>query len=402
MPIINYVAKDFQGAYHKGEVETADVHEAARLLQRKKLIVISLKVADPNKKRFTDRFFNRVAFTDVVIFTRQLATMIEAGLVLSDAIAILADQQENKNFKKILTDVASDIQGGIGFGASLEKHKNVFPKLYINLVRAGEASGKLDTILLQLATNLEKEREFRSKVRGAMIYPIIVISMMIVVMGVMIFFVMPKLTSLYSQSNIELPLPTRILLGFTNFMLSYWWIVLMFIALIVLLFRRWIATPSGRLKFDTLLIKLPVFGRIVNLVLLTNFTRTLALLIGAGIPILETIHIVSEIVGNTAYKLALDNAYKGVERGLTFSNQILAVPLIPKIVGQMIKTGEDTGKLDEVMEKLATYFESESDNSLKNITTLIEPIVLIILGLGVAFLVISIILPIYKLTTSIQ
>ncbi len=402
MPIFNYVAKDTKGEYHKGEVETADEHEAARLLQRKKLIIISIKAAQTSQSHLLDKLTNRVAFTDVVVFTRQLATMIEAGLVLSEAITVLADQQESKYFKKVLTAIATDIQGGLSFAAALDKHQSVFPPIFINLVKAGEASGKMDTILLQLATSLEKERIFKSKVRGAMIYPIIVVTLMLGVMGVMVFFVMPKLTGLYTQSNIELPLPTKIMLAITNFLLSFWWLMIFVAIGISMAFRRWVSTVSGRLYFDTFLLKAPILGRVVTLVILTTMTRTLTLLIAAGIPILETIHIVSEVVGNVVYKTALENSYKGVERGLTFSNEILAVPVIPKLVGQMIRTGEETGKLDEVMAKLAEYYEGESDEALKNITTLIEPIILIVLGLGVAFLVISIILPIYKLTTSIQ
>jgi type IV pilus assembly protein PilC len=403
MPLFQYKAKDFQGEYHKGEIETADAREAVRLLQRKRLIVISVHssgntIAD----KYLGKILNRVAFADVVVTTRQLATMIEAGLVLSDAVDILADQQEGKRFKAVLTEVSSDIKGGLDFGSALEKHPDVFPKLYINLVRAGEVSGKLDTILQELANSLEREREFRSRVRGAMIYPIIVVSLMFAVMGVMVFFVIPRLTSLYSQSSTELPLPTRILIGTSNFALSYWWIMLLGIIAFVVMFHRFLSNPKGRLLFDTYMLKFPIIGRIIRLVVLTNFTRTFALLVGAGIPILETIKITSNVVGNKAYESALEVSYKGVERGLTLSAQILSFPIFPKIVGQMIRTGEETGKLDQVLSKMSSYFESEADNTFKNITTLIEPLVLIVLGLGVGMLVLSIVLPIYKLTTAVQ
>lgn len=194
MPIFTYTAKDYQGNYHKGEVETADTHEASRLLQRKKLIVISIKEIKGDRQYFWDRYLNKVSFTDVVVMTRQLSTMISAGLILSEAIDILIDQQTNKQFKKELQEVSNDIKGGLDFATALEKHKDIFPELYVNLIRAGEASGKLDVILLQLADNLDKQREFQSKVRGAMIYPIVIMVLMTVVMGVMIFFVIPKLT----------------------------------------------------------------------------------------------------------------------------------------------------------------------------------------------------------------
>ncbi|MCL4367061.1 type II secretion system F family protein [Patescibacteria group bacterium] len=402
MPIFNYIAKDLTGSYHKGEIETTDDRQAATLLRRKKLIVISLKVKNTNKDNFVEKFFSKVAYSDVVVFTRQLATMVEAGLVLSEALDILQEQQSDKNFQKIIGEISNDVKGGMDFATSLEKYPEVFPKLYSKLVRAGQASGKLDTVLLQLADNLEKDREFRSKIRGAMIYPIVVLLMMAGVMLIMIFFVMPKLMNLYTDSGLDLPLPTKILLAFTNFMLTYWWIILLILVVGILTFRRYIKSPSGKYQYDTVVLKLPVVGRIVTLVTLTNFTRTFGLLASSGIPILESIKIVGEIVGNSVFQSGLETAYKGVERGLTLSSQILAMPVFPRIVGQMIKTGEETGKIDEIMIRLANYFETESDNQLKNVTTLIEPIILVILGVGVAFLVISIILPIYQLTTNIQ
>lgn len=402
MPIFSYVTKDIQGIYHNGEVETTDEFQAARLLRRKKLIVISLKVKNESMNNPLDKFLSRVSFADVVIITRQLATMIEAGLVLSEALDILEEQQSNKFLKKVLSKISSDVKGGLDFASALEKHPGVFPSLYSKLVRAGQASGKLDTILLELANNLEKEREFRSKVRGAMIYPVVIIFMMIAVMSVMVFFVMPKLMSLYSDSGVELPLLTRIMIGFASFATSYWWAVIAGVVGVVLLVQHYISTSEGKLLFDQLVLKIPVIGKIISLVILTDFTRTFSLLVSSGLPILDSIKIVGDISGNRVYKDSLDTAYRGVERGLTLSSQLLGLPIFPKILGQMVKTGEETGKLDEVIGRLASYFESEADNSLKNITTLIEPLVLVILGVGVGFLVVSIIMPIYQLTTTIK
>lgn len=402
MSIFRYVAKDLAGEYHKGEVDTSDEFQASNLLRRKKLIVISIKPVSETQQKFFDKIFSRISFDDIVIMTRQLATMIEAGLVLSESLDILEDQQENPRFKKIIHSISSDVKGGLDFASSLEKYPDAFPPLYSKLVRAGQASGRLDTILLQLATNLEKDREFQSKVRGAMIYPIVIVTMMLGVMMVMVFFVMPKLISLYKDSGIELPMPTQIMLGVANFLINFWWAVLLLIIICVVGFRHYVATPEGRLLIDKLLLKIPVIGRVISLVILTNFTRTFGLLLASGLSILESIKIVSEIVGNMVYKNGLEIGYQGVERGLPFSTQLLGLSFFPKIVGQMTKTGEETGKLDEIMRKLSDYFEQEADNSLKNITTLIEPIVLVVLGIGVGFLVVSVILPIYQLTTTIK
>lgn len=402
MPVFSYSAKDLEGGAHKGEVETIDESSAADLLRRKKLIILSIKTKKDSSPALVEGIFSRISFSDIVIMTRQLATMVESGLVLSEALDILEEQQTNKRFKAVLREVSTDVRNGLDFAAALEKHPSVFPNLYSKLVKAGQASGKLDTILKQLATNLEKEREFRNKVRGAMIYPIIVVTMMVGVMLVMVFFVMPRLMGLYSDSGLTLPLPTRIVLGFTNFMLGFWWLVGAAIALIVVGIKRYAATPQGKFNIDRLLLRIPALGRVISIVILTNFTRTLGLLISSGISILESIKIASEVTDNTVYKKGLDLVYQGVERGLPFSGQLLGIPIFPKIVGQMARTGEETGKLDEIMFKMADYFESETDNALKNVTTLIEPIVLLLLGIGVAFLVISVILPIYQLTTNIK
>lgn len=402
MPVFSYVTKDFQGEYHRGEVETANASQAASLLRRKKLIVISIKSKKEGGRKPWEKILPPVGFADVVIVTRQLATMIQAGLVLSEALDILEEQQTNEYFKKVLGKISSDIKGGLDFAAAIEKHPEVFPGIYSKLIRAGQASGKLDTILEELATNMEKEREFRSKVRGAMIYPVVVVAMMFAVMLIMVFFVLPKLLSLYKDSGVELPLPTRIMMGFASFMTGYWWAMLFLGVVVVISFKRYIATPDGKLTIDKLILKTPILGRVTNLVILTNFTRTFSLLVASGLSILESIKIVEDISSNRVYRTSLEVAYKGVERGLTFSSQLMGLPVFPKIIGQMAKTGEETGKLDEIMAKISDYFEAESDNSLKNITTLIEPIILVILGVGVGFLVVSIIMPIYQLTTNIS
>lgn len=402
MPVFTYSARDYQGGFHKGEVETTDEHQAATILRRKKLIVISIKSKNESEQKIWDSVFSRVSFNDVVIMTRQLAIMIESGLVLSEALDILEEEQSNRRLKKVIKEISDDIKGGLDFASAIEKHPDIFPGVYAKLVRAGEASGQLHTILLELASSLEKQMSFNSKVKGAMIYPIVVLSMMGVVMLIMVFFVMPKLTELYKQSNIELPLPTKIVLGFTNFMLQFWWAVALAIVAGVIMLRRYLKSPEGKYAFDRLILKVPVAGRIVTLVVLTNFTRTFGLLISAGISVLESIKIASDVVDNMVFKNSLEIAGRGVERGLPFSSQLLGLSVFPKIIGQMARTGEETGKLDDIMGKVSEYFESEADTALKSITTLIEPIVLVILGIGVGFLVVSIILPIYQLTTSIK
>lgn len=399
MAEFKYRAKDLKGADHVGSIQSYDLHSAAAILRKKGLIVISLDVKNTSGNRLLDRFLNRVSFTDLVIITRQLATMISSGLVLSEATDILEEQQTNKTLKKVLADISQDVKGGLTLAQALSKYPNVFPRLYINLVKAGESSGKLDEVLLQMADNLEKQREFQAKIKGAMIYPVVVLTMMFAVIVIMMVFVIPKLVTLYQQSTIDLPLPTKILIATSNLFANFWWLGLILAIGSFFAIARWKKTPEGNLILGKLILKTPLVGKIVTNVTLTNFNRTFGLLTAAGIPLLESIGIVSDLTDNPVFRGALKDAYAGVEKGLPFSS-LLVSSVFPKIVSQMIRVGEETGKVDEIFLKLAEYFETESDHLIKNLTVAIEPIVLVILGVGVAFLVISIILPIYKLTTS--
>lgn len=400
MPLFSYNAKDRQGAYHKGSIETADDHQAAVLLSERGLFVISIKIQNQKQERIWDKFLNRVSFSDIVVMTRQLSTMVESGLVLSEALDILVDQQMNKKFKEVLESVSRDVRSGLDLASSFRKHPDIFSPLYCNLVKAGESAGKLDIVLTQMATNLEKDREFRSRVRGAMIYPIIVITMMGIVMSIMMIFVIPRLTSLYTQSNIDLPLPTKILITVSDFFTHFWWLMILAFFGVGFLFKKWINLPAGKYQYDGILLRIPVVSKIVKGTNLTNFTRTFGLLTAAGIPILESLTLVSEVIGNEVYKRALQESLRAVERGLTLSAELESSGVFPKLVPQMFRVGEETGKVDQVSFKMAEYFETETDHIVKNLTVIIEPVILVVLGLGVAFLVLAIILPIYKLTTS--
>lgn len=394
-----YSAKSIQGADYTGQVKAFDEHAAASILRKKGLIVVSLKSKQPQANTLLGWLLHRVNFSELVIATRQLATMVSSGLVLSDAIDILEEQTTNKTLKQTFSEISQDIKGGLTLAQALGKYPSIFPRLYVNLIKSGEASGKLDLVLTQMADGLEKDREFQAKVRGALIYPALVLGMMFVVVIIMMVFVIPKMINLYEQSTIELPLPTKILITTSNLFVHFWWAGLSILIALIVFLHRWNKTPQGSFLLGELMLKLPLIGKIVTGVTLTNFSRTFGLLISAGVPLLESIGIVSDLTGNPVFKKSLKDSYVGVERGLPFSTMLIA-GIFPKIVGQMVKVGEETGKVDEIFFKLASYFESESEHLLKNLSVVIEPIVLIILGIGVGFLVISIILPIYKLTTS--
>lgn len=400
MATFNYIARDLKGIDHKGTIETADQYQVSRLLAKKGLIVIKIRERHRNSGSLANKILNQVSFGEVVVATRQLATMVESGLVLSESLDILAEQQSNQNFKKVLEEVSRDIKSGLDLATAFKKHPDVFPPLYANLIRAGEQAGKLDLVLTQMADSLEKDREFRARIRGAMIYPTVVITMMVAVVIVMMVFVIPKLVDLYSQSNIDLPTPTKILIAISKSFTNFWWLMLAIVVGFVILFRRWYKTESGKWIVDAFLLKMPVVSKVIAGSTLTNFTRTFGLLTTAGVPLLDSLSIVSEVIGNSVYKKAFQDTFKGVERGLTFSSQLELAGVFPKLIPQMYRVGEETGKVDKVSFKMAEYFESETDNLVKNITVIIEPLVIVVLGVGVGFLILSIIMPMYKLTTS--
>ena len=398
MKIYNYKAIDSTGKKVKGNVEAQSESQAVTALKNKKLVVISLK--QPNQSElstYLNSFFSKVSSKDLVTFTRQLSTMVNAGLPLSEALTILKVQLK-PNFGKIISDIVQSIQGGSSFGDALEKH-SIFPQVYVSLVRAGEAAGVLDEILLRLSDNLEKQHEFKAKTRGALLYPVIVIIGMGVVMTIMMIFVIPKLTTLYQDFNAELPITTRVLIATSNFFVNFWYVVIFAIIIGIYAFQNWRKTKLGRHQIDKFVLSLPVFGNLKIKLILTEFTRTLALLIGAGITIIEALNIVSKALDNVVFKEALDAAAKDIETGQPLAEALVKHEIFPPIVPQMVSVGEETGKLDEVLKKVSLYFEAEAENVVRNLSTAIEPFIIIVLGLGVGFLIVAIILPIYNLTS---
>jgi type IV pilus assembly protein PilC len=324
--------------------------------------------------------------------------MISAGLPLANALSILV-QQSKAEMSRLVATILQDVEGGNTFTKSLAKHPEVFTSIYIQLVNAGEVGGVLDDILARLANNMEKTKEFRGKTRGAMIYPVIVILAMIAVASIMMIFVIPKLSEMYKDFGAEMPLPTLILIGISTFMVNFWWLILLIIAGAILAFREWIKTHAGRVTYDRFLLNLPIMGELMKKITLTEFARTLSLLLGAGISLLQALDIVTQGVDNIIYKEALQDVYKQVEKGVPVSKALSQYDDFPPILFQMMSVGEETGKLDEVLGKLATYFEQESEQAVKNLTAAIEPLIMIVLGIGVGAMVIAVILPIYNLTS---
>jgi len=394
-----YKAKDKSGQIVTGEVEASSDQVAAKLVRSKGLIVISLKIKREFGLNLIKKFKDRITFADVSTFTRQLATMVNAGLPITEALVILRSQAKG-SMQKMAAQVLADIEGGESLSTALSRHPKVFSPTYIALVKSGEVGGVMDEVLVRLADNLEKQQEFRGKVKGALIYPAIIVIGMLVVGLIMMIFVIPRLTSLYSEFNAELPTPTKILIGISTFVIRFW---PLFLALFggglygLSLYRK---TPQGRRKTDELIFKIPIFGDLQRQVILTELTSTLSLMVGAGVSILEGLNITAGVVGNVVIADALRDTAKQVEKGFPVAFSFAKHPeAFPFILSQMVAVGEETGKMDEVLTKVSHIFEIESDQKVKTLTAAIEPLVMVLLGLGVGFLVIAIILPIYNLTS---
>ena len=395
----NYKAKDKLGNLVTGEVEAVNPHEAARLVKSRGLYVISISEKIDSPLAFIRKFRDRITQGDIATFTRQLSTMINAGLPITEAILILRSQSKG-SMQKIVAQILADIEAGESFSNSISRHPKIFSRTYIALVKSGEVGGVMDAVLLRLADDMEKQQEFKGRVKGALIYPIIVIVGMVVVAFVMMIFVIPRLTSLYTDFGATLPLPTRILMGVSGFAVHFWFVVLAVVGIGLYVLSLYRATFEGRRKIDALLFKIPVYGDLQRQIILTELTRTLSLMVGAGVPILEALGITSEVVDNTIISDALKDSAKQIERGFPIAFSFARHPeAFPFILSQMVAVGEETGKMDEVLTKISHIFEVESDEKVKGLTAAIEPIVMVVLGVGVGFLVIAVILPIYNLTS---
>ncbi|MBI2309460.1 type II secretion system F family protein [Candidatus Collierbacteria bacterium] len=399
MLLFSYKAKAVDGQTLKGQVEAPTREMAVEILRRRKLFVIYVITVKPSIFALISKKLKKVGLDDVVAFTRQMSTMVASGLPLTEALKILRSQS-NPVMSAVIGEILQDVEGGVSLAMALEKQRGVFSPVYISLVKAGESAGVLDNILTRLAVNLEKNKAFSNKVKGAMIYPAIVVGAMIVVGFIMMIFVIPKLMQMYQTFNAELPLPTKILISSSTGMKNNAILVFGILAVVVTGFSMWVKTADGRRRLELFIFKVPIIGKLQKQVIMTEFTRTIGLLVGAGISIIDALKISADSVGNSVYQKALLFAASSVEKGLPLAVPIAQNPYFPPILAQMISVGEETGKVDEVLAKLSLYFEAESEQGVAALTAAIEPLIMIVLGIGVGFLVIAVILPIYNLTSA--
>jgi type IV pilus assembly protein PilC len=399
MEKFKYKAKTSQGKTIEGLVEAVDQKQAVKILQGKNLLIISLTPKGKDLLTTTRAgIFGRIKFADKVNFTRQLATMISAGLLLTDALTIL-ENQASPAMSRLVGEILKDVESGGSLSKALEKHPQVFDQVFIALVRAGEEAGILDNILNRLAENLEKQREFNSKIKGAMLYPAIVVGGMILVAAIMILFVIPKLTSLYEEFQVNLPLATKVLIQISKFATNFWWLGVAGLVGLVFLAPRFLENPLLKRQSDRLFFRIPIIGRLRQQIMLTEFTRTLGLLIGSGVLIVDALEIVGRSFTSPIYEQAVSQTAQSVRRGFPLAVSLAETDVFPPLLPRMISVGEETGKLSEVLFKVSAYFGQEAETSVKNLTTALEPLIMIVLGVGVGFLIIAVLMPIYNLTS---
>ena len=399
MPFFSYKAKNSNGETQKGKVEAVSQEKAAETLQERGLLVIALT---PIAERATiGKSSQTMSFADTVIFTRQLASMVEAGLTLTNSISLLV-QQAKPSVRAVLSRVLCDVEGGMSFTKALEKHPKVFSKTYVYLVQAGESSGSLDEILNRLADTIEEQKEFRGKIVGALVYPSVVIVVMIAVVIVMMTVVVPKLMSVFEEFGAELPLPTKILIGMSDFMVNYWWVMLLILAVAGVAGWGWYRDPDSQRLVDKWILKLPIVGELRKKTMLTNFTQTLSMLVKSGVPLVDSLALSTESVGSINYRDHLHTVQEKVEKGVGFGEAISAYDDFPPIMQQMISVGEETGKLDDLLARVSLYFKGEASRAISSLMAAFEPLLMVLLGVMVAFLAVAILLPIYDLTGQIS
>ena len=396
MPVYTYRGVNRAGATVAGERVAQNKNELAAMLRREQINVS--KLSEKGREFNIPTFGTGVDEKELAIFTRQFSVMIDAGLPLVQCLEILAGQQENKTFQKMLNSVRASVEGGTTLSAAMKQHEKVFDALYYNMVEAGETGGILDTILQRLSTYIEKNVKLKRAVKSAMIYPISVLGIAASVIILLLWKVVPIFVTLFNGLEVTLPLPTRVVIGLSHFIGSiYGLLILVFVVGTIVALKFWYGTPQGRMVLDTLLLKVPVIGNVMRKIAVARFTRTLGTLISSGVPILEGLDITARTSGNAVVERAISQTRKAVEAGRSLVDPLKETDVFPGMVTQMIGVGEQTGAMDAMLQKIADFYEDEVDAAVKDMLTAIEPIMIVVLGTVVGGVVISMYMPLFSL-----
>jgi type IV pilus assembly protein PilC len=402
-----YKGKTATGKEEQGVLEAPSKEEAQKLLRDRRMQVKELKYIGEKATLFSPLvalykyYFQRISIKDKVFFTRQIATIINAGIPLLKALYIQKQQTRNKRFCVIIEELIADLEGGISLSESIAKHPDVFDTFYLSLVRAGEVSGSVDESLRRLADQLEGNYKLLGKLKSALVLPSFIFVAMIGVVVLMLVYVVPQLSTLFTEEGVEMPLPTRIMIFMSNALLSYWFVIIIVLFVAFSLFTYYFRTPQGIALYDTLVTKVPIFGPLLQKIYIDRFSRNLGIMLEDGVPITTALNVVAETMGNTHYSKSVTDLIPQIEHGRSLTKATSADSRFPFIAVQMINVGEESGELDAMLMKVADFLEEEIDNTVKNLATLLEPLVIVIMGFGVVFLAVAILGPIYGLVNVI-
>jgi type IV pilus assembly protein PilC len=398
MPSFTYTARDARGAIKSATLEAASREDVVAQLRRQRMNVIKVEEAAkaPGKR------LGSIKMRDIVIFTRQFSTMINAGLPLVQALDILSRQSENPALQSVTKQVVFDVESGNTVADALRKHPKAFGDLYVNMVAAGEAGGILDTILMRLATFMEKNDALIRKVKGAMIYPGVIMSVAVGAVVVLLVFVIPTFQEMFASVGLTLPLPTRIVIGASQFLQSFWWAIVGGAAAAAVLLQRFYATPDGQLLIDRLLLRLPVLGDVLRKSAVSRFTRTLGTLVSSGVSILDGLEITAKTSGNRVIQDAIMESRTSIAGGDTIAGPLQRSNVFPPMVISMIAVGEQTGGLDEMLSKIADFYDEEVDAAVSGLLALLEPLMIVILGGVVGGMIVAMYLPIFDMINAVQ
>lgn len=401
MPLFEYTAKNAtNGQIMKGQMQAQTRDEVVGHIRKNRLILVNIREA-PKQLKFS---FGQpgIKTRDIVIFTRQFATMINSGLPLVQSLSILASQTENKALKEVTKQVVFDVEAGNTLADAFSRHPKAFSGLFVNMVAAGEAGGILDTILLRLATFLEKNDALIRKVKSAMVYPAVIMSVAAIAITVLLIFVIPVFQSMFASVSMELPLPTRVVIGLSEFLIGYWWAIGLSIAGAVFLVKQYYATPDGHKNIDKMLINSPVLGDVIRKSAVSRFTRTLGTLISSGVSILDGLEITAKTSGNRVIHDAVMESRASIAGGETIAAPLERSKVFPPMVISMIAVGEQTGGLDEMLSKIADFYDEEVDVAVGTLLSLMEPVMIVVLGVVVGGMVVAMYLPIFDMMNAIQ
>lgn len=399
--VYDWKGKNPKGRTIKGEMEAENADQVRSSLQRRKITPVKVKPKPKDLFENIDALQPKVKESDVIVFSRQFSTMIDAGLPLLQCLEILHNQQENKTFKKILKDIKESVETGETFADSLKKYPNVFSELFTNMVAAGEAGGILDVILKRLSDYMEKMAKLKKQVKGAMTYPLITLAIAVVVVAVLLIFVIPTFADMFKGFGASLPGPTQMVIDMSNFTINNIWIILGVLVVAIFGFKFIYSKEKGKIVIDDFALKLPIFGILIRKVAVAKFTRTTGTMIASGVSILEALDIVAKTAGNKTVESAVYDVKNGIAEGRSMADPLLESGVFPSMVCSMISVGESTGALDVMLGKIADFYDDEVDQAVANLTEMIEPFMLVFLGVVIGGLVISMYLPIFSMAGAI-